>query len=140
MSDQTWRSVTLRRVAAGRFVATNAKGVELTVSGRDDDAFSPVELLLAAIAGCAALDVDALTSRRAEPESFELRAGGDKLRDDSGNHLANLEVIFEVAFPPGEGGEAARSVLPDLVARSHDRLCTVTRTVELGTPVRFRIG
>jgi len=140
MSDQTWRSVTLRRVAAGRFVATNAKGVELTVSGWDDDAFSPVELLLAAIAGCAALDVDALTSRRAEPESFELRAGGDKLRDDSGNHLANLEVVFEVAFPPGEGGEAARSVLPDLVARSHDRLCTVTRTVERGTPVRFRIG
>lgn len=140
MSDQTWRSVTLRRAAAGRFVATNAKGVELTVSGRDDDAFSPVELLLAAIAGCAALDVDALTSRRAEPESFELRAGGDKLRDDSGNHLANLEVVFEVAFPPGEGGEAARSVLPDLVARSHDRLCTVTRTVERGTPVRFRIG
>lgn len=139
MNDQTWRSVRVRRTAAGRFVATNAKGVELTVSSQDDDAFSPVELLLAAIAGCTALDVDALTSRRAEPESFELQAGGDKLRDGSGNHLANLEVVFELAFPPGEGGDAARSVLPDLVARSHDRLCTVTRTIERATPVRFRI-
>jgi len=139
MSEQTRRSVTLRRTAAGRLVATNARGVELAVSGSGDDTFSPVELLLAAIAGCTALDVDALTSRRAEPESFELRASGDKIRDQSGNRLENVEVVFDVTFPAGEGGDAARAVLPDMVARSHDRLCTVTRTVERGTEVRFRI-
>jgi uncharacterized OsmC-like protein len=139
MSEQTLRSVTLRRTAAGRLVATNARGVELAVSGGGDDTFSPVELLLAAIAGCTALDVDALTSRRAEPESFELRASGDKVRDQSGNRLENIEVVFDVTFPSGEGGDAARAVLPDMVARSHDRLCTVTRTVERATQVTFRI-
>lgn len=138
MSDQTERSVSLRRTATGRLVATNARGIELEL-GNQDDTFSPVELLLAAIAGCTALDVDALTSRRAEPESFELRARGDKLRDESGNRLANIEVTFHTTFPAGDAGDAARAVLPQAVTRSHDRLCTVTRTVERGTPVSFQI-
>jgi hypothetical protein len=30
-------------------------------------------------------------------------------------------------------------VLPDVVKKSHDRLCTVGRTIELGTPVGTRI-
>jgi hypothetical protein len=30
--------------------------------------------------------------------------------------------------------------LPDIVRKSHERLCTVSRTVELGTPVRPRIA
>ena len=29
--------------------------------------------------------------------------------------------------------------LPDAVKKSHDRLCTVSRTVELGTPIEDRI-
>ena len=39
------------------------------------------------------------------------------------------------AFPDDEGGQAAREVLPEAARRSHDRLCTVSRTVEIGTPV-----
>lgn len=135
MSDDTLRSVSLRRTGPGRFVATNARGVELEVSGGGEERFSPVELLLAAVAGCTALDIDALTSRRAEPDSFELRATADKVRDESGNRLENIEVTFKVTFPAGEAGDAARAVLPDMVAKSHDRLCTVTRTIERGTPV-----
>ena len=38
-------------------------------------------------------------------------------------------------FPAGAGGDAARDLLPGAVRRSHDSLCTVSRTVELGTPV-----
>jgi len=39
----------------------------------------------------------------------------------------------------GEGGDAARTILPDAVKKSHDRLCTVSRTIEAGTPVSTRI-
>jgi uncharacterized OsmC-like protein len=139
MTDQTWRSVTLQRTGPGRFVATNARGAAVAISGQDPDTFSPVELLLAAIAGCTGLDVDALTSRRAEPGSFELRAGGDKLRDQDGNRMDQLEVVFRVRFPDGAAGDEARAVLPAAVKRSHDRLCTVTRTVERATTVAYRI-
>ena len=37
--------------------------------------------------------------------------------------------------PEGEGGDAAREMLPKMVQRSHDEWCTVSRTVELGTTV-----
>jgi len=46
---------------------------------------------------------------------------------------------FVIEFPDGEGGDAARQVLPSALQRSHDRLCTVSRTVELGTPVEVRL-
>ena len=35
--------------------------------------------------------------------------------------------------------DAARAVLPEAVRRSHDQLCSVGRTVELGTPIAARI-
>jgi len=83
--------------------------------------------------------VDILTSRRAEPDSFEIVVEADKVRDPAGNHLNGLQVTFRIAFPPGEQGDKARELLPDAVRKSHDRLCTVTRTVELGTPIATRI-
>jgi uncharacterized OsmC-like protein len=43
--------------------------------------------------------------------------------------------MFRIAFPGGEQGDKARELLPDAVRKSHDRLCTVSRTVELGTPI-----
>lgn len=137
MTDDTKRSVAIHRTGAGRFVATNARGMKLALGG--DDGFSPVELLLTALGGCTAADVDALTSRRAEPEEFQVEVRGDKIRDESGNRLENLEVIFRVRFPAGDAGDSARAVLPDMVAKSHDRLCTVSRTVELRTPIKTLI-
>ena len=48
MSEPKPFGVTLQRTATGRYVATNARGVQLEL-GSDDDVFSPVEVLLAAI-------------------------------------------------------------------------------------------
>jgi uncharacterized OsmC-like protein len=61
---------------------------------------------------------------------------GDKIRDsEQGNRMENLAVEFTVRFPEGEDGDKAREALPRSVKLSHDRLCTVSRTVEIGTPV-----
>ena len=49
--------------------------------------------------------------------------------------MENLTVEFTVRFPEGTAGDAAREALPAAMQRSHDRLCTVSRTVERGTPV-----
>lgn len=138
-SDPQHRSVTIQRTSAGHYTATNSRGSTLSFSTGDTQEFTPVELLLVAIGGCSGVDVDLLTSRRAEPDTFEVQVDADKVRDDSGNHLAGIEVTFRLSFPAGEAGDAARAVLPDAVAKSHDRLCTVSRTVELGTPVATRI-
>lgn len=131
------RRIQLTRDEAGSFTATNARGGSLSFGSGQDDRFTPVELLLTAIAGCSAIDVDILTTRRAEPTEFTVVAEGDKLRDEQGNHMGPIEVTFRVRFPEGGDGDAARGVLPDAVRRSHERLCTVSRTVALSAPVRM---
>lgn len=136
MVEQTnRRQVVVERVAAGRFTATNARGGQVSIGTGDDADFSPTELLLAAIGGCTSIDVDAVTSRRAEPETFAVDVAATKVKDADGNRLTDIEVTFRVVFPDGQAGDEARDTLPTIVERSHDRLCTVSRTIELGTPV-----
>ncbi len=133
------RSVTVRRVASGRFAVRNDRGGEIAFGTGDGPDFTPTELLLASIGGCTSIDVDILTSRRAEPESFEVSVDAEKIRDDAGNRLADIVVTFRLAFPGTAQGDEARAILPDAVRRSHDRICTVGRTVETGTPIGTRI-
>ena len=135
----THRSVRIERIENSRYTVHNDRGGQITVGTGQGTDFTPVDLLLAAIGGCTAVDVDILTSRRAEPTSFEVAVDGVKVRDTNGNHLTDLVVTFRVRFPEGEGGDAARAIMPDAVKKSHDRLCTVSRTVELGTPIADRI-
>jgi len=139
MPADSHRTVSITRTSAGRYTAVNSRGGSLELGTGDVDDFTPVELLLAAIGGCTAIDVDVFTTRRAEPVSFVVEVGGDKVRDEGGNRMEHLSVAFGLTFPDGQGGDAARVLLPEAVQRSHDRLCTVSRTVELGTPVETRI-
>jgi putative redox protein len=138
-TESTQRSITVERVGAGRFAAVNQRGGKIVFGTGGDEEFTPTELLLIALGGCTAIDVDILTSRRAEPESFEIEVDADKVRDDGGNHLTNVEITYRISFPPGADGDKARAILPDAVRQSHDRLCTVGRTVELPTPITSHI-
>ena len=129
------RRVDVERVGPSRFELVNSRGTRISIGTSDGDDFTPVELLLGAIGGCSAIDVDILTTRRSEPTSFTATVTGRKIRNDDGNQLDDIELTFRVAFPPGDAGDAARDVLPKAVQRSHDQLCTVSRTVELGAEV-----
>ncbi|MEW2167951.1 OsmC family protein [Streptomyces sp. NPDC007084] len=137
MSDNDQRLVTVERTGAGQFTATNTRGgtISFGTGAEGDDTFTPVELLLAALGGCTAVDVDVATTRHAEPEQFTVTVTGNKVGDELGNRLTDLAVAFAVAFADGESAERARAILPRAVRTSHDRLCTVSRTVEIGTPV-----
>ena len=138
-TDSAHRGVRLERIENSRYVATNDRGGQISIGKGGGTDFTPVDLLLAGIGGCTAIDVDILTSRRAEPDAFEILVDAEKVRDEAGNHLTEILVTFRIKFPAGERGDAARALLPDAVKKSHDRLCTVSRTVELGTPIGTRI-
>jgi len=135
----THRSVTVRRVARGRFAVSNDRSGEIAFGTGEDTDFTPTELLLAAIGGCTAIDVDILTSRRAEPDAFQVGVDAEKIRDAEGNRMTDITVTFRLAFPATAGGDAARAILPEVVRKSHDKLCTVGRTIEAGTPISARI-
>ena len=135
MTTETERSVELTRTGKAHFRATNVRGGTLDFGEGNESDFTPIELLLAGIAGCSAIDVDYLVGKRVDPESFDVSIRADKIRDDLGNRLTDIRVTFDVTFPEGDDGDRAKETLPRAVAQSHDRLCTVTRTVVVGTPV-----
>ena len=63
-----------------------------------------------------------------------------RVRDEQGNHLRDIDVKFTVTFPEGEDGDRARTMLPRAIEVSNDRLCTVSRTVALSSPVHMHAG
>jgi uncharacterized OsmC-like protein len=139
-ASESLRTVTVDRVGTGRYTATNARGGTVEFGSGEDTDFTPVELLLAALGGCTAIDADVATSRHAEPLRFRVSVQGDKVGDDEGSRMENLAITFHVSFPEGPDGDKARAILPRAVKLSHDRLCTVSRTVERGTPVTSTVA
>ena len=140
LGPETLRSINLHQIGEHRWKATNRRGGGVSIGPGGDPDFTPVELLLAALAGCGAADLDLITGKRAPFETFAARAEGHKVRDEQGSHLVRLSVTFDVTYPEGEGGDAARAVLPRTLQQIQDRLCTVGRTVAIGEPVAYVAG
>lgn len=137
-SSSPRRSVEIERTGPSTYTARNERGGELRVSAAGDAGFTPVELLLVALGTCSAVDLE-VAVRRAEPEVFAVRVDAEKVRVEGASALRDIEVTFDVRFPAGSDGDAARTVLPRALQVSHDRSCTVSRTVEAGTPVTMRL-
>jgi putative redox protein len=140
MSDETLRQLDLAQIGEGRYQAVNVRGGVLPIGAGDDADFTPVELLLAALAGCTAIDVGLITGKRARPQDLDIHVEGHKVRDDGGSHLVDLQVTVAVRFPEGEAGDRAREVLPRAIRQTGDRLCTVGRTLQLGTAIGYAEG
>jgi uncharacterized OsmC-like protein len=140
LPPETLRTVDLTLMGEGRFKATNVRGGVLPIGQGEDPDFTPVELLLAALAGCGAADLEWVTKKRAPFSAFAARAEGHKVRDEQGGHLVRLSVTLDVEFPEGEAGDAAREVVPRTLQQIEDRLCTVGRTVSLGEHVSYVAG
>jgi putative redox protein len=138
-NPETRREVDLERIDRDHYLARNVRGGVLHFGSGDDEQFTPVELLLVAIGGCTGIDVDYIVSKRAEPREVSIMVSGDKIREESGNRMTNLRIDLTARFPDGPAGDQARERLPRAVAQSHDRICTVSRTVTLGTPIDSRV-
>jgi putative redox protein len=136
---ETLRQVDLERIDRDHYRAHNVRGGVLDFGSGDDEQFTPVELLLVAIGGCTGIDVDYIVSKRAEPTEVSIMVSGDKIREETGNRMTNLRIDLAATFPDSPDGDQARERLPRAVAQSHDRICTVSRTVTLGTPIASRV-
>ena len=132
------RQVTLVREAEGVYTARNARGAEYRFGYNVDDALSSVELLMVAIAGCSATDVDMMTSRRSEPTKFEVDVTAEKVGGSSPAFLRNIDLVFDLLFPEGEDGDKARARIGAALKAAEEKTCTVSRTVTHGSPVTLR--
>jgi uncharacterized OsmC-like protein len=130
--------VEVSRSGEHRFVATNERGASVEI-GRDgaEGAFTPGELLLAAVAGCSAVTSENLLIRRlGEHASLTVRADRTKNPEDE-HKFAAIQAAFDVdlsAIP-----EDDRAKLVAAVERAVEKYCTVSRSVEESTPIELSL-
>ncbi|WP_026411743.1 OsmC family protein [Actinomadura oligospora] len=131
--------VRVERTADGGFVGTNGRGASVPIGGADQDGvFSPVELLLVALAGCELVTVEPLTAKRGH-RMVKLAADvkADKVETSK---LGTITVTYDVELP--EGDDEAAEVLQAVAKRVHEKYCTVGNalkepmTVEQVVPVQ----
>ena len=67
------RHVSLTRLDTGVYRATNARGDTLDFGSRIEEGFTPVELLMAALGGCSAVDVDVDENKRSGVQGVAIR-------------------------------------------------------------------
>ncbi|MGP9528722.1 OsmC family protein [Glutamicibacter sp. AOP5-A2-18] len=134
-NSRALREVNVQRTESGKYVATSAASGASIEFGQGEGLLSPVELLLAAIAGCSSIDVDVATTRRSEPEKFDVQASGYKITEDGASRMDDIHLGFDLKFPDTEEGRKAAGMVERIVKLSHDKYCTVSRTVELGASV-----
>ena len=125
--------VRVRRDKHASFTAINARGAEIRI-GRSQDGpdFSPVELLMAALGACAGLSADNVIARRlGEDAPVEVFVDADK--DEEADRLTRVRMRFDLDL--SGLSETERTTLATLARRAVQATCTVSHTVEPGTPV-----
>lgn len=89
------------------------------------------------VAECSTVNVDIVNSRRAEPKAFDVHVEGDRVNEDGASRLSEVHVGFDLSFPDTPEGNQARRMVDNLICISHEKDCTVSRTVENPTRVKF---
>jgi uncharacterized OsmC-like protein len=120
------------RTEEGGFRATNERGAEVTLGASDEQgAFTPVELLLAALGGCELVTVEPLTAKRGHRlEELAATVSAEKVEPTK---LGTVTITYQVTLP--EGDDQAAEVFKAVAGRVHDRYCTVGRALKEQTPV-----
>lgn len=123
----------VQRVGEHEFIGRNERDAEVRIGRAGaEGAFSPVELLEIATAGCAAVTAEDLITRRPGDNSrFEVVVSAD--RREGVSELDALHIRFDVDLSALDGD--GRAALATAVNRAIDRLCTVSRSLKKGIEV-----
>ncbi len=120
-------TVVMKYVADKEYTATNASGntVNIDMYGAEDKkAQSPMELLLSALASCAAVDlVSMIKKRRKELVDLTAEVVGTR-RDEVPKYYTNIHVKYEVTSP-----DASEEEIGKLVALATEKYCSVASTL-----------
>jgi putative redox protein len=127
-------NVRVERTDDGGFRATNARGAEVRIGGGDEEgAFTPVELLLAAVGGCNIVTVEPLTAQRGQRLiRLAMTVQSEKVEP---NLLGPVTVTYDVEVPSEKADEVYRKV----AERVHEKYCTVGRSLQEGTKVHLEL-
>lgn len=123
-------ALTAERTSSGTYVARNERGAEVQIGMPGaSDSFSPVELLQAAIAGCAALSAESKFVQRLG-EDFTATATVEASENVGERRVEDFFALIEADM--SELDQATQDKLMASAQRSIDRLCAIKRTLGHG--------
>ena len=112
-----------------RFVARAGSGLEIRIDGDAASALSPMELLLAALGSCGAVDVvDILRKGRQPPRALSLRMTGER-RQEVPRRFTRVAADLRVA------GAVERSRAERATHLAFEKYCSVRETLDPALPL-----
>ena len=130
--DDAWREVTGEWLGGHAFIGRNRTGGAVQMGTLEDKpGLSPMEILLAGVAGCTGVDVvDILTKKRQPPEAMQVKVRG-KRADTFPRVYTEIEVLYLIW---GKG------IDPDAVEQairlSEEKYCSVSAMLRGVTEIR----
>jgi len=108
-------SVKLNRYEAVKFSAeVGGRSIQLNSTKEMDEAFTPMELFLVALAGCTAMDVQFIMERqRQKMDRFEVTINGTR-RDQDPRYFESIEIRYSLA-----GTELRRDAVERAIRRKN---------------------
>jgi putative redox protein len=121
------------------FEVTNDNGHKVLLDNKSKkegkvEGISPMELLLAGLAGCSSIDIIAiLNKQKINPTDLKMDVQGDRMSGvvPSLFYKIKVNVRLEGDIPPGKAKRA--------VSLSFDKYCSVAKTLEYSTPIKYSI-
>jgi len=128
----------VERTGSRRYTGHSSRGAQVLVGSEDvDGVFTPGELLKIALAACSGMSTDEPLARRlGDDYQAVVKVSGPADREQERYPL--LEETLELDLS-GLSAEEKQRVLV-VVNRAVELVCTVGRTLESGTEVRFGVA
>lgn len=124
-------SVSVTRTGARAFVGRTSTGAELRI-GSGEGEFEPTELLLLALAGCAAKSAETQLDLKLGDGTLLAVTVSGQVGEDNAFH--SLEEVMEIDLAAIDPARRDRTL--EVLARVIHRLCTVERSLDAPIEVR----
>ena len=133
--------VTIKRIDEDFLMeATNDTGNTLLMDGSESigghhKGFRPMQMLLAAVGGCSAIDIiSILKKQKQEIESFEVVVDGDSQKEDTYSVYRTVDIHFKIK------GKVDLEKAQKAAQLSHDKYCSVSKAMEYSSKIEFRVS
>lgn len=121
------------------FEAVNEEGNTITIdtalkNGGDGLGFSPMQLLLVAVAGCSAIDIiHILKKQRQQIDDFEIELEGAREKVDEYSVWKEINIHYVLK------GKIDREKAERAAFLSHEKYCSVSKALAYSSTINFRI-
>lgn len=128
-----WKEINVDWDGQGGYYASNPAGA-ITLMGKDKDGkpgISPMELLLAGLAGCTAMDIiSILEKKRQKPEKFAVKVRGNQKIDTYPMVYTEFEVEYQLW-----GDNLKEKDVEQAIQLSEEKYCSVGGTLVKAGPI-----